>query len=176
MMYRKAKMFKIQESHTAKRGKGGFTLVELSIVLALLAILMSMVVSFSVLMDGFTAQNRAEYGFLEDHAKLKETLCSWANENDVSGSVFTITDATTLTVVTVDEATGNETRKSVSFDFNDENTLVLSLGDEDVVLADTDGVTFSTYGKLIKCVSCHGEQSRSFVFSLHNGTIMVGGG
>jgi prepilin-type N-terminal cleavage/methylation domain-containing protein len=173
-MCKKIRDIRAQKSHNSKSGKSGFTLVELSVVLALLAILTTMIVSFSVLMHGFAAENSAEYQFLEDHAMLKEKLCTWAAENDVQGNVFTVTDGA-LTV------TQNGTPKYVSF-----KDGVLTLGGEKREGLDAiDGMTFTTdtgtdesnaEPKLIKCVTYrigkNGQRvESSFVFSLRCGTI-----
>ena len=48
----------MQKSHNAKRGKGGFTLAELSVVLALLVIVGTMIISFSALMSGLPRKIR----------------------------------------------------------------------------------------------------------------------
>ena len=156
----------MQKPHNATQGKSGFTLVELSVVLALLSILATMIISFSVLMSGFASENKAEYKFLEDHAALGETLCVWAAENDVIGSTFRINSDGTLTVIE------NAVEKTVSF-----TEGVLTLGEDRQAGLDTiDGVVFSTNGKLIKCVSYriakNGERmEQSFVFSLRCGAI-----
>jgi prepilin-type N-terminal cleavage/methylation domain-containing protein len=162
----KARDIKVQKSHNESCGKGGFTLVELCVVLALLAILTTMIVSFSVLMNGFVAENKAEYEFLEDHAMLKERLCTWVAENDVSGSVFAINESGMLTV------TENGTERSVSFAGG-----VLSLDDEKIKGFDAiDGMSFTSNEKLIKCVTYRTEKGgqrveNSFVFSLRCGVI-----
>ena len=165
-MYGKTRNYQVQKPHNAKPGKSGFTLVELCVVLALLAILATMTVSFSVLMNGFAAENKAEYEFLEDHATLKETLGVWAAENDVTGSVFKINEDGTLTV------TENGVEQNVSFADG-----VLTLGGEQKAGLDTiDGVIFTANDKLIKCVTYriaeNGERiEHSFVFSLRCGVI-----
>lgn len=157
----------MQTTDNAKNGKGGFTLVELCVVLALLAILTTMTVSFSVLMNGFAAENKAEYEFLEDHATLKETLGVWTAENDVTGSVFKVNEDGTLTV------TENGVEQNVSFADG-----VLTLGGEQKAGLDAiDGVTFTANDKLVKCVTYRiGKNGKSiestFVFSLRCGTTM----
>ncbi|MBE6531472.1 MAG: prepilin-type N-terminal cleavage/methylation domain-containing protein [Ruminococcaceae bacterium] len=165
-MCRKMWNIKMLKAHIGKRGKGGFTLVELSVVLALLAILMTMITSFSVLMNGVATENKAEYDFLEDHAMLKETLGVWVAENDVAGSTFKVNEDGTLSV------TENEIPKNVSF-----NDGVLTLGgDQKAGLDAIDGVIFTSNDKLIKCVTYriarNGKRiEHSFVFSLRCGTI-----
>ena len=156
----------MQKPHSAVFGKGGFTLVELSIVLALSAILVTMVVSFSVLMNGFASENKAEYDFLEDHAVLREELCTWVAENDVTGSIFKANNNGTLSV------TGGEALKTARFAGG-----VLILGEEQRAgLDDIDGIYFTSEGKLIKCTTYRIAENReliehSFVFSLRCGVI-----
>ncbi len=168
-MYRKRRNSKLPKRHSAKSGKSGFTLVELSVVLALLAILTTMIISFSVLMNGFAAESRAEYEFLEDHDMLKEAVCTWAAENDVAGCIFKVNGDGTLTVI------NDGVESCVSFKGG-----ILGLGDEQKAGLDAiDGVTFSACDKLVKCVSYRitkdGEQiESSFVFSLRCAVIDTG--
>lgn len=70
--------------------KRGFTLVELTIVIALVAVVLTMVVSFSALMSDTAADERAEYAFLEDVSTLKESLSGWVAENDISSAIFSL--------------------------------------------------------------------------------------
>ena len=65
---------KTPKTHNARHGKGGFTLVELCVVLALLAILAVGITSFSVLMNGFAADASEETAFWEENAALKERI------------------------------------------------------------------------------------------------------
>lgn len=149
-------------------GKGGFTLVELSVVLALLAILTTMIVSFSALMNGVAAENQAEYDFLEDCAKLKDELTEWSAEHDTVDSVFSVHADGVLTV------TQNSMNKAVAFADG-----VLLLGDEQIKnLGAIDGMTFSANDKLIKCVTYRygkgGERKESsFVFAPRCGAVSV---
>ena len=166
-MCKKIRNIRVQTMDNAKQGKSGFTLVELCVALALLTILTTMTVSFSVLMNGFAAENKAEYEFIEDHATLKESLCTWVSESDVSGSVFSVSDDGTLTV------SENGIEKGVSF----ADGLLTFAGEQKAGLDAIDGVTFTANGKLIKCVTYriakNGERiENSFVFSLRCGTTM----
>lgn len=156
----------VQKVHSVKRDKGGFTLAELVIVLALMAILTTMFISFSVLMSGFTTEHKAEYEFLEEHAALKEVFSAWVAENDTPGSVFLVAEDGTLTV------TVSGTEKIVKFA---DGVLFLDEAQKDGYDA-IDGVTFSANEKLIKCVTHrvgkNGKQTeRSFVLFLRSGTI-----
>ena len=165
-MCRKIRNTKAKKTYKVLHGKGGFTLVELCIVLALLAILTTMTVSFTVLMNGFAADNQVEYEFLEDHATLKEELSAWMAENDVSGSVFSVSEGGTLTV------TADATEKAVSFN---DGSLTLG-GEQKSGLNAIDGITFTANDKLIKCVTYriakNGKRIESnFVFPLRCGTI-----
>ena len=159
----------MQKPHNAKPGKSGFTLVELCVVLALLAILAAMIASFSVLMNGFVAENKAEYEFLEDHSTLKGVLEIWAAENDVTGSTFKVDEDGILSV------TENGIEKNVSF-----SDGILALGGEQKAGFDTiDGVIFTANDKLIKCMTYRIEKDgarieRSFVFSLRCAVIEGG--
>lgn len=156
-MCRKTRNIKVQKPHNSSLGKSGFTLVELSVVLALIAILTTMIASFSVLMNGFASESKTEYKFSEDHATLKDVFGIWIAENDAKGNVFAVGIDGTLTVA----------GRSVSF-----SDGVLSLGEKQRSGLDSiDGVSFTTNGKLLKCVTYrigkNGERTEnSFVFSL----------
>ena len=170
-MYRDMRNVKLQKSHNERNGKGGFTLVELSVVLALIAMLITATVSFSVLMNGYSTKNEAEYEFLEDHATVKNAVCTFASEYDVPGNVFTMKGDGTFAV------NDNGTERNVSF-----SDGVLSLGGRRTEDLDgIDGISFTTNGNLIKCVTYNTgndgvRNESSFVFSLRIATIDTGGG
>lgn len=75
----------------SRRSKRGFTIVELSVVLALLAIITGMTVTFSVLTHEFAAENTRKYDFLQDCAVIEKEITEWAAENSNAETVFTIT-------------------------------------------------------------------------------------
>ena len=160
---------KAKKDHTVKLSKRGFTLVELSVVMALVAIIVTMVVSFSVLMSGFINNNNDEYSFLEDYAALKQQLLTWVAENDTPSSQFMVGLLGNLIVKE------NEDQKEVSF-----SEGVLSLDTKQISNLDTiSRVYFTTNDKLIKCTVCPFNDSGesiseiSFVFSLRSDEISV---
>lgn len=81
---------KTPKTHNARHGKGGFTLVELCVVLALLVMLAVGITSFSTLMNGFAAEASEETAFWEENAALKSELRRWIAENDVKEESFYI--------------------------------------------------------------------------------------
>ena len=163
---------KVQKGHTVKLSKRGFTLVELSVVMALLAIIATMIVSFSSLAGGFVSENNKEYSFLEDYAALKQQLLSWVAENDTPDSQFTVGLLGNLIVKE------NENQKYVSF-----SEGVLSLDTKQISNLDTIRRVYFTAtdknDKLIKCTVCPFNDSGetiseiSFVFSLRSDEIPV---
>ena len=70
--------------------KRGFTLVELSVTIFLVAIIATMIVSFSVLVSNNLKRSKAEYSFLEQCSSLKTTITNYTSENDS----FTLTTLT----------------------------------------------------------------------------------
>ena len=70
--------------HTAS-GKRGFTLVELAIAMALLAILTAMIVSFSVLVNGYAKDSRAVTDYTEDCDAAKTAFTYYVRAHDESG-------------------------------------------------------------------------------------------
>ena len=164
-MCKKNRVKQEKKAYIFGHGKRGFTLAELSVVLALIAILSVMIVTFSVFMNTIAAKNQAEYDFLADSASLKDELCLWAAENDTKDSVFSISEEGDL-VVSV-----NGEEKLAHFDAG-----VLTLGDREEDGLDTiGGVIFETGEKLVKCTvfrDKNGEHIESvFVFSLRSARI-----
>lgn len=172
-MHGKIRTNQIPKTYNIKSNKSGFTLVELSVVLALLAILATMIISFSVLMSGFAKDEKKEYEFLEEYAKLKEEISEWVAKNDVTGSIFTVNSETeTMTITVTKEGTENVVG---TMNFK-EGTLYI--GNEEIPSFDMiDGVSFTVIEsgscKLIKCVvKNNGEKiEQSFVLSLRCGVI-----
>ncbi len=167
-MCRKYRNTSLQKLHNVRRGKGGFTLVELSVVMALVAILATMTVSFSVLMNGFAKNNKIEYQFSEESAAVKKSFSSWVTENDVMDSVFTVRTDGTLSVSVAGE------EKTVSLL---DSTLMID-GAQSAAYETVEGMYFRANDKLIQCViyrlSDEGERiERSFVFSLRCGTLVA---
>ncbi len=79
----------VSKQNIALRGKGGFTLAELCIVLALVVISSVMIVSFSASMKEFATSSREEYDFIEDCSAVKNELYRWISENDIPEADFT---------------------------------------------------------------------------------------
>ena len=80
----------MQENSIKKDDKRGFTLVELSVVLALVAIVTVMIVSFSVMMNKFAASAQAEYKFSEDCGRLKDQIITQISAHDVDGKEISV--------------------------------------------------------------------------------------
>ena len=146
----------MQKLNNKKSGKGGFTVVELCITLALVALLTPMAVSFSVLMNKFTDESKSKYQFLKDSATIEREFTSWVETQ----STLSL-DGTSLSGVSF----ANET---------------LSLGDKTVRNLDTvSSVSFETNGEtLIKCtvLDKNGRFSRTFVVYLRTTDITGGNG
>ena len=86
--------------HTAD-GKRGFTLTELFVVMALLSILTVMIVSFSVLVNGYAGDSRAVTDHIEDCNAAKTALIHYVRAHDETGALidpnFSFVDGTLLT-------------------------------------------------------------------------------
>ena len=110
--------------HSAWEGKGGFTLVELSIVMALLAILATMITTFSVLMNQHTAESKAQNAFLEDCSMLKEQFSKWLAENDSVDAVFEV-DSTDASILYIHKDGGTVTWKTSDMKGTDSFAFVM---------------------------------------------------
>ena len=166
-MFRKKQNDKARK-YNSRYGKGGFTLVELCITMAIVAILGTMVVSFAVMMGGAVNNSSVEYAFLEEHSQLKEGLSKWIAENDLPGNEFSA-DINTLTV------SGRETVTTVNLARNGDNLEVkageMLLGSFENI----DGASFFVESGLVKCVTYRedkngGRVESSFVVALRLGS------
>ncbi len=160
-MCKKKRIAKEKKAYILRRGKRGFTLVELSVVLALLAILATMTVTFSTFMNGIAAKNQAEYDFYADSTTLKDELRVFLAEKDVQGGVLSIAEDGRL-VATVDGEESHVTFKN--------NRLFFGETESQERFEAIDGISFETCEKLVKCVTfceINGECfENSFVLSL----------
>lgn len=160
----------MQQSHK-KLGKRGYSLVELCIVLALIAIVATAVVSFYRLMSGTLNDTRSAYAYLEDHNALKKKFDEWAAEKDVPGSVFFVDKNGKLFVKENGEATG----QAVVFS---NGRLVLGNDRSESGFDHISGIYFEVdeTKTLIKCVTYYetrggDRMEEQFVFSLRCGSI-----
>ena len=136
---------KVPKSHNARHGKGGFTLVELCVVLALLAILVAGISSFSVLMNSYAVDASQETDFWEDNAALKKELRNWIAENDVAGKHFFVENGVLKSATR--ELSENENSICIA-----EKTLIIN-GTKKTEYTAIDGVEFSAGSgfSVIKC-------------------------
>ena len=148
-------------------GKRGFTLVELSVALALLAILTAMIVSFSVLVSGYAKDGRAVADRVEDCTQAKEAILSYVRARDVKDAYFTIAE---------DSLSASSDGSSVSFR---DGTLTL-VGEITLTGLDTlDSITFDQSGKIIRVTLNPKEEENAeaftFVLALRWAIIQEGG-
>ena len=174
------KVTRIAKQHNAQNGKRGFTLVELTVVMALLAILATMIVTFSGLMSDFVAKEQAEYDFLEDVSTLKESLSNWIAENDVDGAKFTLTEKKTVNEIDYYSSVISPINQ-VKFS----NGKLTLYPETTVPLDEISYITFECVGtnlNLLKCTAYRyvdGEETPktiSFVVALRCATVGVEGG
>lgn len=157
----------MKKSIKIPNGKGGFTIAELSVVLALLAILTAMITSLSVMISNFSAENSAQYGFTEDCHEVKTALTQWASEKDAVGKSFVI------------DADGKLTVDGESPTIADTVFTVGNVRVDGISAIDT--ITFDHYGTdLIKCTLSRTDQKgqkmvSSFVFALRLAGVSEGG-
>ena len=133
----------------------GFTLVELSVVMAVMVILAGMVVSFSVLMRGHAEDISAQNEFSTDVSAAEKAITTWLSEKDVKDAVFKVEN-------------GSFSVLAEKITFNP-NAHALVLGDKVVSeLFSIEGVVFETNGTLIKWTIRRtvdgAQETRSFVF------------
>lgn len=154
-MGRKSINAKSAKRNRAVCGKGGFTLAELCVVLALVAICSAMIVSFAAEMNKFSTSSQESYQFLEDSANLRDELSKWIAENDTAGEF---------------SAANGELKK-------DGAKLTFTGGENLQTIGD---IEFETNDSLIKCTISQkdGDGQAQFVFALRCATCTpsTGGG
>lgn len=147
-----------------RNGKRGYTLVELSVVLLLIAILTGMIASFSALANQHAQDVRKEYAFVEQCSTLRQELGDWIALNDQSGASVTVDDAgATLTI------TAGSTLVKASLVKG-----VLHLGDGAIELGKLSSISFSLTDGIIKCVASDGGSlQQAFAFAVRCGTAII---
>ena len=143
---------KITKNNHKKSGKSGFTLVELCIVLAIVAITSVMIVSFSVSMKEFTISNQDEYDFIEDCSAIRNEVYKWVAEKDVND-------------VNWDVSMGVTDR---NFGIIIDGTLTLDANRKVENLNTIEKIELDRYGDLIKCTihRANSDSVKSYVFAL----------
>lgn len=79
------------EKMTARRKNRGSALAELCVAMALLAIVSTMIVSFSAVVNRFVESEQSQYAFLEEATVIRDSLSVWLSETDEAGTVYTVT-------------------------------------------------------------------------------------
>ena len=155
----------IKKPNKMRRGKGGFTLAELCIVLALVAVVSVMIVSFSTLMGDHTTALDDQYDFLADCSTLESALRIWVAEYDVEGSSFAANGGELEIRDTVSDTVVVEFRNG-TLSFKDKKVQGLH------TVADV-SFEINGQGDLIKCIVTAKDgvekDTHSFVFSLRAG-------
>lgn len=144
-------------------GKRGFTLAEICVTLALVAVLGVMTVSFATMTGNLVSTNSADYRFLEQCDQVRQTLTNWIAVYD-----------------------GTPDLQAVNGNLKDITNLLIAFSGETLTLTDgaipkgelaglteVKAITFEMYStKLIKCtVQSTNEKMKPqvFLFSLRSG-------
>ena len=159
------------------RKSRGSTLVELSIVMAVLSIITTMVVSFSMLVRNYVSKNQDQYDFIEEVADIRETISNWITTHDVAGYNLLVSDNSIVC------KHGESEISRLVFD-TERRELYTQHGDEkDVHHEDTiDSINFDYGANVLKCTangkigSKDEEINQVFIFSTKCATFSTGGG
>lgn len=150
----------------AGKGKGGFTLAELCVAMALIAILGTVIVSFCVLVSNYTKGARSEYDFLEESGRADRAVSDWIYGKSETDTAYEIKDGVLYV--------GDE---SITF-----KNGTLKLGSEEKKgFSEIDSIVFSSNESktLIKATvtqkSENGGRTYSFVIYPRLGSISGGG-
>lgn len=135
-----------------ENGKRGFTLIELSIVLALVAIISVMVVSFSLLASKRTKDSEKALNFMQDTTAVESVMEGWIDDMERAGATFSIEQERLVATVS-----GEQFTPSIE---NEKLVVIFSDGEK----TEIDVTSFFTMTCDIKS-NASGEQM--FIFSLH---------
>ena len=149
IMNRKQKLMEFSKHNRSRRGKSGFTLAELSVVLAVITLITGAIVAFSVYVGGYMDAGREDYYFLDDRTAIEGVIGDWIAErdipnadlSDIDGKEFLVTDG------------------------------VIELPDGKIIegLKGTKKISFEVEGDLVKCIitpNSQGSNPRNLVFAL----------
>ena len=131
--------------------------------MALVAIILIMIGTFSVFVDKFADGAAEDYSFLEDTATLKSALCRWVAERDTADSVFVVNEASSEKPLQID---GSAVKLSGGVLYYRDQVIASGL--------DSIGrISFECERDLIKCtVLGFGEDSEiSFAFAVRAGSV-----
>ena len=160
----------IKSTIAKPNAKRGSTLVELSIVMALLSIVATMIATFSALVVTYVNRNQAKYDFIEESSAIREDIANWLSEVDSSGSVITVSSGNySLEVSTGESFTFSTSSKNYTYTDSVSSITQANKSVESMkfYLSDDNSV--------LKCSVFHTEKSgevfaRSFAFSLRTAT------
>ena len=91
-MFKKIYSKKAAGADKNARKRGGFTLVELTVVILLSTLITFMVVTYSRLISDHVKDSRVRYDFFEDSATFKTELSEWMSLYDEVGAEFEATE------------------------------------------------------------------------------------
>lgn len=128
------------------QGKRGFTLVELSVVIALLAILSVMTVTFSTLVGKYVSSATHDYNYSEELSDVKQKLIKELSFSDTSESYFdidngalTIRDEDGKTIKTISFEGGSLTIGSDTKSYDTINKIKFEMNDKCIIKCTVDG-------------------------------------
>lgn len=163
------------ERIAAIRKRRGSALAELMVALALLAIVSTMIVSFSAIVNKFVDSEQSQYTFFGETSAVHEKLSTWLSELDEEGTVYT---------VSADRVEVSNSVASLYFDdFRQSLILTHSDGTLDVLeFATVQNITFSLKqlsagSAIVKCTvlgsdSFNDQYVQSFIMSLRCGSFV----
>ena len=118
----------------------GSTLVELCVVVAVLAIVSVMTVTFSVFTSNYVKKTQHQYSFMEEVATLKDEMTAWIYSVDEAGIKISVNDGRIL---------ASDGRTVV---FDDDVQKVTLDGARGIGTGAVDELKFESFGNgLIKC-------------------------
>ena len=117
----------------------GATMVELTVVLAVIAIVMTMIVSFTVLVKRHQTKNSDEYLFLETYSSLKQDFLEWMTYVDATNTTYYVQNGELLA-----NNDGNVSKLSYA-------DGILTVGDNVTTLSRVDSIVFVARENIIKC-------------------------
>ena len=168
-----------KNTRTIFQNKRGSTLVELCIVMALLAIVSTMIVSFSAIIDRYVKQNQRQYTFIEESAQIRQAMSDWLFSLDEAGNIVTVTDQQISLQQTENRAAFDTTTQTLFWVYPD--GTVKTVGTKTV-----DGISYSleqlsATTSILKCImtgtDAHSNMmTQAFLLTLRCGSFAKEGG
>ena len=143
----------VQQKSGTYTGKRGFALVEMIIAMALLAIVSTMIVSFSTIAQSKAESQKSRYDFLEETSQIRQALSTWLSQIDEETTVCTVADDS----LSVNAYGASSTFERESFVLTHRNGAVSRVETKSVTSVEFTRKVLSEGNAIVKCTVVGGH-------------------